>query len=345
MQDIRTLSLNELSTFFLSCGEKSFRAKQVYEWLWKKNVVDFESMNNIPKSLQQVLKENFTLHHFTIAKEQISKDFSRKYLLQLFDNHYIEMVLIPSSNRVTVCISSQVGCAMSCRFCATGNMGFNRNLSVAEIYEQVFVANELAQEHYGIHLSNVVIMGMGEPLLNFDNVDKALQLMTNKYGMEMSPSRITLSTVGISEGIRKMAEFQPKIGLALSLHCAFQNKREQIMPISHTQNIEKLIVALTYYHQKTSQRITIEYLLLDGINDSLDDAKQLALFCKHFPIKINIIDYNANAHTTFKPTSVQNREAFIDFLTTKNILVQLRRSKGQDIDAACGQLANKNQKR
>ena len=251
------------------------------------------------------------------------------------------MVLIPSSDRVTVCISSQVGCAMGCVFCATGTMGFVRNLSVGEIYDQVYMANELSQANYGTHLSNVVIMGMGEPLLNIDNVNAALNIVTSQDGMAMSPSRITLSTAGVSEGIKQLAQLQPKIGLAVSLHSAIQSKREQIMPIAKSQSLIRLADALKYYHQITNQRITFEYLLLNGINDSLDDAKQLALYCRQFPVKINIIEYNENSHTVFTRSAQQQRDAFMGYLEEKNMVVQLRHSKGCDIDAACGQLANK----
>ncbi len=341
MQDIRDESLIQLTDYLVKNKEAAFRAKQVYAWLWKKNVPDFASMTNIPSSLRLLLQNNYTLQHVKIEKEQISKDLSRKYLLQLHDGHYIEMVLIPSSDRVTVCISSQVGCAMGCVFCATGTMGFVRNLSVGEIYDQVYMANELSQANYGTHLSNVVIMGMGEPLLNIDNVNAALNIVTSQDGMAMSPSRITLSTAGVSEGIKQLAQLQPKIGLAVSLHSAIQSKREQIMPIAKSQSLIRLADALKYYHQTTNQRITFEYLLLNGINDSLDDAKQLALYCRQFPVKINIIEYNENSHTVFTRSAQQQRDAFMGYLEEKNMVVQLRHSKGCDIDAACGQLANK----
>ncbi len=339
--DIRSLSLEELNDFFVQQGEKKFRAKQVYEWLWRKNALSFAMMTNLPESLRQMLQEHFQLSHIQIKREQISKDTTRKYLLQLADGNQIEMVLIPSKDRITVCISSQVGCAMACKFCATGALGFKRNLSVAEIYEQVYLANQLAQQHFNHTLSNIVIMGMGEPLLNYEHINRSLQIITGKEGMEMSPSRITLSTVGICEGIKKLAIDQPNIGLAVSLHCAWQNKREQIMPIAYGNTLEQLTDALKYYYKQTGQRITFEYLLLAGINDSLADAKKLAHYCLDFPVKINVIEYNQNEKLTFKHSSAEDRDRFIAFLESKNLLVQLRYSKGQDIDAACGQLANK----
>ncbi|MBO4581722.1 MAG: 23S rRNA (adenine(2503)-C(2))-methyltransferase RlmN [Bacteroidales bacterium] len=341
MQDIRDESLMQLTDFLVKNGEQAFRARQVYEWLWKKNAPDFASMTNISSALRQLLQNNYRLQHIKVAAEQISKDQSRKYLLQLHDGHYIEMVLIPSSDRVTVCISSQAGCAMACAFCATGAMGFVRNLSAGELYDQVYMANELAQKCYGSHLSNVVIMGMGEPLLNADNINVALNIITGREGMAMSPARITLSTAGVCEGIKQLAQEQPKIGLAVSLHSAIQSKREQIMPIAKSQSLVKLADALKYYHQNTGQRITFEYLLLGGINDSLEDAKQLAVYCRQFPVKINIIEYNENSHTVFTRSSQQQRDAFMSYLEEKNMIVQLRHSKGCDIDAACGQLANK----
>lgn len=342
MQDIRNVTLAQLTDFCLQNGEKAFRAKQVYEWVWKKHAASWEDMTNISLSLRQLLQAHYSICHAHIVLEQESRDRSRKYLLQLQDESRIEMVLIPSDDRVTVCISSQVGCAMGCVFCATGNMGFKRNLTVGEIYDQVYMAHELAQEHYGVKLSNVVIMGMGEPLLNIDNVNEAINMITGNEGLAMSPSRITLSTAGVCEGIKQLAVLQPKIGLAVSLHCAIQAKREQIMPIAKTQSLMKLTDALKYYYQTTHQRITFEYLLLGGINDSEEDAKQLAMYCRSFPVKINVIEYNANAHTTLIRSTQQQRDAFIAYLEQKNMLVQLRHSKGLDIDAACGQLANKN---
>ncbi len=345
MQDIRSVTLAQLTDFFQQNGEKAFRARQVYEWVWKKHASSWEVMTNISLPLRQLLQAHYSIEQAHIVLEQESRDKSRKYLLQLHDEYCIEMVLIPSADRVTVCISSQVGCAMGCVFCATGNMGFKRNLTVGEIYDQVYMAHELAQKHYGVNLSNVVIMGMGEPLLNIENVSAAINIITGSEGLVMSPARITLSTAGVCEGIKQLAVLQPKIGLAVSLHCATQAKREQIMPIAKTQSLAGLTDALKYYYQKTRQRITFEYLLLGGINDSEEDAGQLAMYCRSFPVKINVIEYNANEHTTFARSTQQRRDAFIACLEQKNMLVQVRHSKGLDIDAACGQLANKNIKK
>ena len=341
MQDIRNLNREQLLHFLTSHQEPAFRAKQILEWLWKKNIDSFEGMRNIPVSLQKKLAEEFNLVKLTIAEEQKSIDKSLKYKLKLHDGNHIEMVLIPSAKRVTVCISTQAGCALKCRFCATGTMGFVRNLSVYEIFEQVFIANELAKEKFNSKLSNIVLMGMGEPLLNLDNVCDAVSWITGNEGLGMSPSRITLSTAGIKDKINELADRNLGINFALSLHAANQSKRRLLMPVAENNLLADISKSLIYFHAQTGQRITIEYLLMADVNDSLNDARDLAVFCKNFPVKINIIEYNTCTNTSFRPASKERLEEFVDFLTTKNILVQVRNSRGKDIDAACGQLVNK----
>ncbi|MBO4737946.1 MAG: 23S rRNA (adenine(2503)-C(2))-methyltransferase RlmN [Bacteroidales bacterium] len=343
MKTINDLSIAEISDFLVANNEKSFRAKQIYQWIWQKNVTDFAAMTNLSAALRKILEANFSIRSIRIEQEYVSQDGTRKYILRLFDQQQIEMVLIPSQQRTTVCISSQVGCSLGCKFCATGSMGFKRNLHADEIYQQVFLANELSQQHYGTHLSNIVLMGMGEPLLNLDNVSKAIDMITGKDGMEMSPSRITLSTAGIPTKLSRLAALQPNIGLAVSLHAADPTKRKTIMPIANTYSIAELVAALKDYHKTTKQRITIEYLLLKNINDSLDDAQLLANLCKNFPVKINLINYNSHPHSAFQPTTKEQQEAFAELLESKNMLVYVRQSKGQDIAAACGQLVNKRQ--
>jgi 23S rRNA (adenine2503-C2)-methyltransferase len=340
MQDIRDLDREQLLSFLKSNQEPAFRAKQILEWLWKKNVSCFEDMRNIPTSLQKKLADNFHLTKLQVVAEQKSIDKTLKYKLKLHDDNCIEMVLIPSGKRVTVCVSTQVGCALKCAFCATGTMGFVRNLSVYEMYEQVFLANELAKEKYNNKISNIVLMGMGEPLLNLDNVCQAVSWITESKGLGMSPSRITLSTAGIKEKIKDLADKNLGINFALSLHAANQSKRRQLMPVAENYSLSELSKDIVYYHTKTKQRISIEYLLLADVNDSLNDARDLALFCKSFPVKINIIEYNSHTNTPFRPASKERLEEFVNFLTSRNIIVQVRNSRGKDIDAACGQLGN-----
>jgi 23S rRNA (adenine2503-C2)-methyltransferase len=319
-------------------GEPSFRAKQISEWLWKKNAGSFDAMKNIPVSLQKKLAEKYSLSKLKIVAEQKSMDKTTKFKLQLYDGNHIEMVLIPLSKRVTVCISSQVGCALGCAFCATGKMGFVRDLTAYEIYEQVIFANELSLQRYNGKLSNVVIMGMGEPLLNMDNVCEAISRVTSDQGMAMSPSRITLSTAGIADKIKHFADRNTGVHFAISLHTANDLKRKQLMPIAKNHSLSDISKALVYYHDKTNERITIEYLLLADVNDSLEDAQELALFCRSFPVKINIIEYNFNPNALFDRASKERTDEFVAFLLSKNMLVQLRNSRGKDIDAACGQL-------
>lgn len=341
MKDIRELTLEDLQTFIKAKNESSFRAKQIFEWLWKKNAGNFDAMSNIPLSLREELKKSFSLDKLQIGSLQESRDKSIKYAIKLVDNHLIEMVLIPSQKRVTVCVSLQVGCELGCKFCATASMGFVRDLTTYEIYEQVFLANELAQGKCGNKLSNIVLMGMGEPLLNFDNVCNAISWITSENGMAMSPSRITLSTAGIPDGIRQLADKQLGVQLAVSLHSADDIVRKRIMPVANKYSLSDISRALIYYYNKTKQRITLEYLMLADVNDSLAEAQKLALFCRPFPVKINIIEFNANYNARFKPSSKERLEEFIAFLESKNMLVQLRRSRGKDIDAACGQLVAK----
>ena len=341
MQDIQNLSLEDIQHYVQSKSESSFRAKQIWEWLWKKDVPDFASMSNLSTKLRKELAQSFSFYKLQIADEQTSRDKSSKLALKLCDAQRIEMVLIPAKQRVTVCISSQVGCPFNCSFCATAAMGFVRNLHAYEMYQQVFLAHQLAQQRHSARLSNIVIMGMGEPLLNFDNTVQAIRTITSSQGLEMSPSRITLSTVGIPDGIKRLAESNLNLQLAVSLHSADQRKRQELMPVAKTHPLQELSQAIQYYHRNTKQRITLEYLLLDNINDSVNDAEKLALFCRAFPVKINIIEYNPNPFSSYRQSSEERLTDFVACLESKNMLVQIRRSRGKDIDAACGQLVNK----
>ncbi|MCL2436138.1 MAG: 23S rRNA (adenine(2503)-C(2))-methyltransferase RlmN [Lentimicrobiaceae bacterium] len=336
--DIRETSPEQLLQFLQQHHEKPFRAKQLHDWLWKKNVTSFEEMINIPKNLQEKLQENFSFLQTKIEKEVVSADKTIKILFHLFDGEQIEGVLIPSQGRVTACVSSQVGCALKCSFCATGMLGFTRQLRFWEIIDQYVLMNRRAVEAFGIPISNIVFMGMGEPLLNYDNVFKAIEILTSPNGNGLSPSRITLSTVGITAGIKKLADDGFKANLAVSLHTADNSKRSQLIPVNQTNTIQELQEALRYYVEKTNQRITIEYVLLQHINDSLEDAEKLCRFCKAFPVKINIIEYNAT-DTHFRPSTPEKKAAFVAHLESKNLIVNVRQSRGKDIAAACGQLA------
>ncbi|MDD3692034.1 MAG: 23S rRNA (adenine(2503)-C(2))-methyltransferase RlmN [Bacteroidales bacterium] len=341
--DISTFNDEQLSVWVVAHFEKAFRAKQISEWLWKKNVSSFDEMSNLPSGFIQTLKEHFYIPKIKIAEKQVSSDGSIKYAVQLHDKHWIEMVLIPAKKRSTVCVSSQVGCGLNCRFCATAHVGFSRNLTAYEMYEQVFRANQESMVHFGHPISNIVWMGMGEPLLNYENVMQAIDYITTAKGMGMSKDRITLSSCGIVKGIRQLADDKSKVHLAISLHSAHLEQRSDIMPINKSNPLPALSNALVYYYQKTNQRITIEYLLLNGENDSLEHARLLAIFCKRFPVKINIIEYNPHPYAVFSATNKQQQALFIDYLKNKNLVVNLRLSKGKDIAAACGQLAKKRQ--
>lgn len=340
MNDIRQISAQELTDFLLQNGEKKFRQKQIEEWLWKKGVGSFDEMTNVSAALRQKLQENFSFLHTEIAMKVQSSDGTAKFLFALHDGKQVEGVLIPSGQRVTACISSQVGCALKCAFCATGTMGFIRNLHFTEIFDQFILMNNQAQELYNQNITNIVYMGMGEPLMNYENVMESIRLITSPTGPGLSPSRITLSTVGITHGIKRLADDGFKPDVALSLHCADELKRALRMPVTKHHNFAQLQEALTYLHEKTGKRITIEYLMLKDWNDSVEDARKLFRFCLPFPVKINLIEYNAT-ESGYEKSPEENVKRFVDFLESKNMVVNIRHSRGKDIDAACGQLVRK----
>ena len=340
-KDIRTLDLNEISLFFEQNNIARFRAKQVYEWLWKKRALSFDEMTSLSISDRSLLNKHFAINGVSIHKMEQSNDNTIKYSLKLYDNKLVEGVLIPSRKRLTACISSQAGCSLACTFCATGTLKLERNLNYAEIYDQVYILNEEAKLKFGKPLSNIVYMGMGEPLLNYDNLIKSTKLISSGDGLAMSPKRITVSTAGISKMIKKLADDNVKFNLALSLHTADNDKRNRIMPINESIDLDKLEESVKYFFEKTGTRITYEYILFDGVNDSIEDADLLAKFCKKVPCKVNLIEYNPVDGFPFKKSSSNKTNKFIEFLENKNIIVNLRRSKGKDINAACGQLVNK----
>jgi 23S rRNA (adenine2503-C2)-methyltransferase len=339
--DIRSLSLSALQEHFTQMEEKSFRAKQVYEWLWKKSCFSFDEMSNISKELRTKLDENFVINNVKIHTSQISADKTIKNSFILHDTHLIEGVLIPTPGRMTACVSSQVGCSLTCKFCATGYMERKRNLNADEIYDQVVLIDQQARENYGQPLSNIVYMGMGEPLLNYANMMKSVERITAEDGLNMAAKRITVSTAGIAKMIKKLGDDEVKFNLALSLHAANDEKRNTIMPINEQNSLKALTEALKYYYAKTKNPVTYEYIIFDGVNDSIQDAMELAKFCKHLPCKVNIIEYNPIAFASYINAGEDKVEAFAAYLTRQGINTHMRRSRGKDIDAACGQLAIK----
>lgn len=342
IRNIRDLSLQEMKDVFVENGEKAFRAKQLYEWLWVKSARSFDEMTNLSKGQRQFLENNFTIPAVTIAEEQISEDKTIKNAFKLADGKITEGVLIPTTKRMTACISSQVGCSLSCKFCATGRLKLMRNIRFDEIYDQVAIIKEQAEKYYDRPLSNIVYMGMGEPLLNYSQMIKSIDRITAKDGLGMSPKRITVSTAGIAKLIKKLGDDEVKFNLALSLHAANDEKRSEIMPINDQNNLEALAEALKYFHEKTDTRVTFEYIIFKDFNDEIEDARELAEFCKNVPCKINIIEYNPIDDGEFQQAESAKVDSFASFLESKNLIVNVRRSRGKDIDAACGQLANKN---
>ncbi|MDR2963930.1 MAG: 23S rRNA (adenine(2503)-C(2))-methyltransferase RlmN [Bacteroidales bacterium] len=340
--DILSLSYEELLAQCLEMGEKKFRVEQLYQWLWQKGVRNFDEMLNLSKSFREQLKQRFYFQTVRVDSQLHSKeDGSTKVAFRLHDGVFVEGVLIPSKDRLTACISSQVGCGLACTFCATGAQGFTRNLSVGEITDQYFALNEIAKERSGHGVSNIVYMGMGEPLQNYNNVMKSIARLTEAKGQAMAPSRITLSTAGIAKFITQLADDGFACNVAISLHAANNGLRTKLMPVNKANDLQKLSDALAYYYEKTHNRISIEYTLLKGVNDSIEHAREMADFTKRFPVKINIIEYNAHEHSQFEKSDKETFNAFVAFLERLNLIVTVRYSKGKDIQGACGQLAKK----
>lgn len=341
-KDIRKLSLAELEQLVKQKGEPAFRAKQIYDWLWAKRAVTFEDMSNLSKAMRDWLNENFAINAVEIHDLQVSKDRTIKCAMKLHDDYVVESVLIPTENRMTACISSQVGCSLTCAFCATGKLKRMRNLNADEIFDQVVLVRDQAREKYDAPLSNIVYMGMGEPLLNYAEVLKSTEKIISPQGLGMSPQRITLSTAGVAKMIMKLGDDGVKFNLALSLHAANDEKRNKIMPINETNSLDNLAEALNYFYEKTGTRVTFEYIVFKDFNDSIKDAQELADYCKKVKSKVNIIEYNPIDGGEFKQTTPERLAAFVQHLEKNKIIVNVRRSRGKDIDAACGQLANKN---
>jgi 23S rRNA (adenine2503-C2)-methyltransferase len=341
--DIRKLNQDEIRAIITSMDEPAFRSKQIYEWLWKKSAHSFEDMTNLSKNMRQLLAEKYEIRPITKDKVQKSNDGTIKTRFTLHDGHKIESVLIPvpDDGRFTVCVSTQVGCSLTCKFCATGQMKRVRNLDAGEIYDQYVLVNKQCMETYGQPLTNVVYMGMGEPLLAYNSTMESVALLTEPYGLDISPKRITVSTAGIAKMIKKLADENVKFNLALSLHAADDVKRNEIMPINEQNNLEVLMESLSYFYNKTGNKISYEYIAFQNFNDSIDDAKNLVKLCKLFPVKVNIIEYNPIDGSEYVKADEVKIDNFARHLRLNDIMVTIRRSRGKDIDAACGQLANK----
>ena len=342
MKNIRSLTFEELRDALVEQGEKPFRARQIYDWIWKKSARHFDDMTNLSLDLRNRLQEHFTIHNLEIGEKQISSDGTIKTAFQLHDGKVVEGVLIPAGDRMTACISSQVGCSLTCAFCATGKLKRMRNLDPDEIYDQVFEIRKLAEDNYARPLSNIVYMGMGEPLLNYRNTLESIHHITSEEGLGISPKRITVSTAGIAKMIQKLGEDEVRFNLALSLHAANDEKRNRIMPINEQNSLESLKESLRFFHEKTGTRITFEYIVFEDFNDELTDAKELADFAASVPCKINIIEYNPIDDGEFQQADPEKVDRFAAYLEKRRLIVNVRRSRGKDIDAACGQLANKN---
>ncbi len=341
-RNIRDLDATELESYFLSIGEKKFRARQVYDWLWVNPVQDFDAMSNVSKELRERLRSDFTLPTLATDVLQRSEDGTLKYRFKTTEGFLTEGVLIPTEERKTACVSSQIGCSLSCKFCATGYLERKRNLHFDEIFDEVAMINKQSLDLYGTRLTNIVFMGMGEPLLNYRNVLKAIEKITSPEALAMSPRRITVSTAGVAKQIRQLGDDKVKFKLALSLHAANDKKRHEIMPINDTNNIKSLVDALNYFYKQTRNEITFEYILFNNFNDSLEDADELIRIYRQVPADlINIIEYNPIEFASFTKPPEEKVNAFMRYLEKNRVNARLRRSRGKDIDAACGQLANK----
>jgi 23S rRNA (adenine2503-C2)-methyltransferase len=340
-RDIRALNKEQLRTFFVENGDQAFRGNQVYEWLWSKGAHSFEDMTNVSKETRTMLEANFVINHIKVDTMQRSTDGTVKNAVRLHDDLIVESVLIPTKTRTTACVSSQVGCSLDCNFCATARLKRMRNLQTDEIYDQVIAIDKESRLYYNRPLSNIVFMGMGEPLMNYPNVFKAIDMITSNEGLGMSPKRITVSTSGVTKMIKKMADDEVKVKLAVSLHSAIEEIRNKIMPFTKNFPLTDLREALEYWYLKTKSKITYEYVVWKDINDNKESIDALVRFCKYVPCKVNLIEYNAIDDGNFQQASEQATNDYINALERNNIVVKVRRSRGKDIDAACGQLANK----
>lgn len=335
------MSREQLRDFFVGQQDKPFRGNQVYDWLWAKGAHTFDEMSNLSKETRALLQTNFVINHIKVDEMQRSGDGTIKNAIKLHDGLVVESVLIPTQKRTTACVSSQVGCSLNCSFCATARLKKMRNLNPDEIYDQVLAIDQQSRHYFHHPLSNIVFMGMGEPLLNYENVLLAIDKITSSEGMGMSPSRITLSTVGLPKMIRKLADDGVKFKLAVSLHSAIDEVRTSMMPVNASSNLAELLESLQYWYRATKRQITFEYVVWKDINDKQKDIDALVYYCKRVPSKVNLIEYNAIEEDGFEQASPESIQKYVSALESNNITVKIRRSRGKDIDAACGQLANK----
>lgn len=341
-QNIRHLSLAQIEEYFFNISQPKYRAKQLHQWLWQKQAQGFDAMTNVSKELREQLANDFDLPALQVEATQYSADGTVKSRFKTFDGHLVEGVLIPTDERKTACVSSQIGCSLSCKFCATGYMDRKRNLNFDEIYDEVVLINQQSQRIYDKKLSNIVFMGMGEPLLNYTNVLKAIERITAEDGLAMSPRRITVSTAGVAKQIKKLGDDKVRFKLALSLHAANDVKRNEIMPINESNNIKALIEALNYFYKQTGSEITFEYILFKDFNDTQKDAEELIKVYRQVPADlVNIIEYNPIDNFGLTKPDEDVTDSFMQYLEKHRVNARLRRSRGKDIDAACGQLANK----
>ena len=346
--DLKTLTKEQLLAFCKDLGLPRFRADQLFQWLYQKGVSDFDEMTNLSKDLRSKLKEVATINRITPSDQQKSKDGTIKFLFKLNDEdkeYKVEAVLIPDfyddgvAKRLTVCVSSQVGCVFGCSFCATGKMGFFRNLTHGEVVDQVQYINEVSEAEYGKKITNIVYMGMGEPLHNYKTVVNSADIITDPLSIDLSPKRITVSTVGLTKQIKQLADDSEPFNLAISLHAPSDEKRDKIMPINASMNLDSLEEAVRYYHRKTERPITYEYLLFDGFNDTKEDAKNLSKIVEWVPSKVNVIMYNNVLGVELQRAREERLDNFLKALTRYGVRATVRRSRGDDIDAGCGQLA------
>lgn len=340
-KDIRAISKELLREFFVTHGDKAFRGNQVYEWLWSKGAHSFDDMTNLSKETRAMLEANFVINHIKVDQMQRSEDGTVKNAVRLHDGLVVESVLIPTNTRTTACVSSQVGCSLDCNFCATARLKRMRNLEPGEIYDQVLAIDNESKLYHNRPLSNIVFMGMGEPLMNYNNVIKAIDMITSDEGLGMSPKRIMVSTSGIPKMIKKMADDDVKFKLAVSLHSAIDEVRANIMPFSSNFPLKDLRESLEYWYRKTKSKVSYEYVVWKGINDNKQAVDALVKFCKYVPCKVNLIEYNPIDDGEFQQASEESVNLYIKELEKAGIVVKVRRSRGKDIDAACGQLANK----
>ena len=340
-KDIRLIRPENLEQLLKKNKFPKYRSKQIQNWARKINVQSFNQMSNLPSDLIHFLIENFKLNKSKVKTSKKSSDGTIKFAIQLYDNLIVEAVLIPSNKRITACVSSQVGCSLDCNFCATSKIKKMRNLESYEIFDQIMLLNKESINHFSSPITNIVFMGMGEPLLNYKNVIESIDQITSDFGIGISYKKITLSTSGISKMIRKMADDNVKFNLAISLHTALEKTRNKVMPFSKSFPIKELVDSLEYWYKKIKRKITFEYLIWKEINDDFEHINALVSICKRIPSKVNIIEYNDTDDSVFQNADDKWINNYLTTLKENRIPVSVRRSRGKDIDAACGQLANK----